>query len=183
MKQIPTTIRNTAIGVPPESGWMQVLVYILQNPSLLIVVQDDRVHRSRRSRCNLLPHIVSSSILFTYRSAYNSKSDFLIQVVITAVLHEIFDRLGRASDTGKPNAFCFTETTTSHHLFNRATELKIPALMEEDMTTKVGLEYWRNFEIPITKVDESVWIQFIRCRVQVVEVPGMLLSSLGHQAT
>jgi len=41
---------------------------------------------------------------------YNSKSDFLFQVVITAVLHEIFDRLGRASDTGKPNALCFTET-------------------------------------------------------------------------
>jgi len=156
MKQILTTIRNTASGVPPESGWMQVLVYILQNPSLLIVVQDDRVHRSRRSRCNFLPHIVSSSILFTYRSAYNGKSDFLIQVVITAVLHEIFDRLGRASDTGKPNALCFTETTTSHHLFNRATELKTSALMEEDMTTKVGLEFWRNFEIPITKVDESV---------------------------
>ncbi len=89
---------------------MQVLVYIPQNPSLLIVVQDDRVHRSRRSRCNFLPHIVSSSILFTYRSVYNSKSDFLFQVVITAVLHEIFDRLGRASDTGKPNALCFTET-------------------------------------------------------------------------
>ena len=110
MKQIPTTIRSTAIGVPPESGWMQVLVYIPQNPSLLIVVQDDRVHRSRRSRCNFLPHIVSSSILFTYRSVYISKSDFLFQVVITAVLHEIFDRLGRASDTGKPNALCFTET-------------------------------------------------------------------------
>jgi len=63
-------------------------------------------------------------------------------VVITAVLHEIFDRLGRASDTGKSNALCFTEITTSHRLFNRAMEPKISALMKEDMTTKVGLEYF-----------------------------------------
>ncbi len=120
---------------------MQVLVYILQNSSLLIVIQDDHVHRSRRSRCNFLSHIVFFSILFTYRSAYNDKSDFLIQIVITTVLHEIFDRLKRAFDTGKSNALCFTKITISHHLFNRATKLKTSTLMKEDMTIKVGLKF------------------------------------------
>ncbi len=120
---------------------MQILVYILQNSSLLIVVQDDRVHRSRRFRCNFLPHFVFFSILFTYWFAYNSKSDFLILVIITTILYKIFDRLERTSNIDKPNALCFTKTTISYHLFNRATKLKILALMEEDMTTKVELKF------------------------------------------
>ncbi len=176
-------IRNIAIDVSSESDWMQILVYILQNLSFLIVIQDDHVHRSKRSHCNFLSHIVFFSILFTYRSAYNSKSNFLIQMMIMTVLHEIFDRLRWAFNTDKSNALCFMKITTSHHLFNRATKLKISILMKEDMTIKVGLKYWRNFEISITKVDESVWIQFIRCRVQIMKVSDMLLFSLDHQVT
>ncbi len=183
MKQILTTIRNIAIDVSFESDWMQILVYILQNLSLLIMIQDDHVHKFRRSCCNFLSHIVFFSILFTYWSAYNSKSDFLIQMMITTVLHEIFDRLRQVFNTDKLNALCFTKITISHHLFNKATKLKISILMKEDMTIKVELKYWRNFEISITKVDESVWIQFIRCCVQIMKVSDMLLFSLDHQAT
>lgn len=174
MKQILMTIRNITINVSSESDWMQILIYILQNLSLLIVIQDNHVHKSRRSRCNFLSHIVFFSILFTYRSAYNSKSDFLIQMMITTILHEIFDKL---------NALCFTKITISHNLFNKATKLKISILMKEDMMIKVKLKYWRNFEISITKIDESVWIQFIHCRVQIMKVSDMLLFSLDHQAT
>ncbi len=183
MKQILMTIRNITIDVSSESDWMQILIYILQNLSLLIVIQDNHVHKSRRSCCNFLSHIVFFSILFTYRSAYNSKSDFLIQMMITTVLHEIFDRLKWAFNTDKLNALCFTKITISHNLFNKATKLKISILMKEDMTIKVELKYWRNFEISITKVDESVWIQFIRCRVQIMKVSDMLLFSLDYQAT
>ncbi len=71
----------------------------------------------------------------------------------------------------------------SHYLFNKVTKLKILILMKKDMTIKVKLKYWRNFEISITKVDESVWIQFIRCHIQIMKVSDMFLFSLDHQAT
>jgi len=142
MKQILTTIRYIAINVSSESDWMQILVYILQNLSLLIVIQDDHVHRSRRSHCNFLSHIVFFSILFTYQSVYNSKSDFLIVIMITTVLHEIFDKLRRAFDTDKSNALCFTKITISHCLFNKAMKSKISILMKENMMIKVELKYF-----------------------------------------
>ncbi len=60
--------------------WLNVDIYLYSSKlSFLIMIQNNNhVHKFKRSCYNFLSHIVFFFILFTYQSAYNSKSNFLI---------------------------------------------------------------------------------------------------------